>query len=304
VQGFDATTAIVMSSGKGDLSRLYKTGDGCETWKLMFTNPDPDGFWDAMHFVYGEPQRAYRVGELVGDAVNGKFVHYLTYDFGEDWTRANNQTAATARAGESLFAASNSAFLLDSGGGIFVTGGSSGSRSRVLSEYVKHDPSVSWKFVGGDIPLSIGESAGAFSIASSHTDGGSPKTSPNLTGREQYTVYFADMNTTYVAVGGDYKKPDESSGTASFSKDGGQHWTRPTTLPHGYRSAVTYDPSTKIWITVGPNGTDISKDDGANWAPLKPSATDAPDADKNWNAISLPFVVGSKGKIGKLTAKF
>jgi len=44
VQAFDANTAIVMSSGKGDLSRLYKTTDGCQTWKLVFTNPDKDGF--------------------------------------------------------------------------------------------------------------------------------------------------------------------------------------------------------------------------------------------------------------------
>jgi len=45
VQAFDANTAIVMSSGKGDLSRLYKTIDGCKTWRLLFTNPDADGFW-------------------------------------------------------------------------------------------------------------------------------------------------------------------------------------------------------------------------------------------------------------------
>ncbi len=50
IQAFDANTAIVMSSGKGDLSRLYKTTDGCHTWKLVFTNPDKDGFWDALFF--------------------------------------------------------------------------------------------------------------------------------------------------------------------------------------------------------------------------------------------------------------
>ena len=48
IQAFDANTAIVMSSGKGDLSRLYKTTDGCQTWKLVFTNPDAEGFWDAI----------------------------------------------------------------------------------------------------------------------------------------------------------------------------------------------------------------------------------------------------------------
>ena len=40
IQAFDANTAIVMSSGKGDLSRLYKTTDGCHSWKLVFSNPD------------------------------------------------------------------------------------------------------------------------------------------------------------------------------------------------------------------------------------------------------------------------
>jgi hypothetical protein len=75
-------------------------------------------------------------------------------------------------------------------------------------------------------------------------------------------------------------------------------------LPSGYRSAVAFDQVSKRWIAVGPSGTDVSKDHGMDWTPLKPSASDAPDADKNWNAISLPFVVGAKGKIGKLKAKF
>src|SRR5271156_5256434 len=51
IQGFDANTAIVMSSGTGDLSRLYKTVDGCRTWKLVFSNPDESGFWDAIQFA-------------------------------------------------------------------------------------------------------------------------------------------------------------------------------------------------------------------------------------------------------------
>ena len=50
IQAFDANTAIVMSSGTGDQSRLYKTTDGCQTWKLLFTNPDKEGFWDALLF--------------------------------------------------------------------------------------------------------------------------------------------------------------------------------------------------------------------------------------------------------------
>ena len=67
IQAFDANTAIVMSSGKGDLSRLYKTTDGCHSWKLMFTNPDKDGFWDAMYCARSEDGKFHRW--IFGDPV-------------------------------------------------------------------------------------------------------------------------------------------------------------------------------------------------------------------------------------------
>src|SRR5579859_6070968 len=43
IQGIDENSAVVMSTGKGSLSRIYKTSDGCKTWKLAFTNPDDGG---------------------------------------------------------------------------------------------------------------------------------------------------------------------------------------------------------------------------------------------------------------------
>jgi hypothetical protein len=104
-----------------------------------------------------------------------------------------------------------------------------------------------------------------------------------------------------VAVGGDYRKPDDSTRTAAYSNEK-DSWTAAQTPPHGYRSSVAYDEKLKTWITVGPNGTDISTDDGKNWRAVHPSAAlhEPPDADRNWNAISLPYVVGPKGRIGKL----
>ena len=64
IQAFDANTAIVMSSGTGDLSRLYKTTDGCHSWKLIFTNPDKDGFFDAftLHLTASCTSSAIRSG--------------------------------------------------------------------------------------------------------------------------------------------------------------------------------------------------------------------------------------------------
>jgi hypothetical protein len=107
-----------------------------------------------------------------------------------------------------------------------------------------------------------------------------------------------------VIVGGDYRLPNSADGDAvALSRVGTplfQTVRKSSTPPHGYRSAVAYDPTTKTWITVGPNGTDISTDDGKNWRLLKPTPTEPQDADKNWNALSLPFVVGPNGRIGKL----
>ena len=102
-------------------------------------------------------------------------------------------------------------------------------------------------------------------------------------------------------VGGDYQHPDDRGDRRPLLAAYGERtFILAQTPPHGYRSAVAYSPTTKTWITVGPNGTDISTDDGKNWQPLKPLPSDQPDADQNWNALSLPFVVGPKGRIGKL----
>jgi hypothetical protein len=96
-----------------------------------------------------------------------------------------------------------------------------------------------------------------------------------------------------IAVGGDYTKPNESKGTAAWSADGGQHWTASATPPHGFRSAVQWSEALKLWITVGTNGSDLSRDDGKTWQPMD---------NGNWNALSLPFVVGPNGRIARLNA--
>jgi hypothetical protein len=96
-----------------------------------------------------------------------------------------------------------------------------------------------------------------------------------------------------VVVGGDYTKPNKTSGTSAWSSDGGEHWIASTTPPRGYRSTVQWFDSLKVWITAGTNGSDFSRDDGKTWQPLD---------DGNWNALSLPFVVGPKGRIARLNA--
>jgi hypothetical protein len=96
---------------------------------------------------------------------------------------------------------------------------------------------------------------------------------------------------TVIAVGGNYEKPAETAGTAAYSRDEGKTWTAANLPPHGYRSAVAWDKNARVWIAVGTNGSDYSRDDGKTWLLLD---------DGNWNALSLPYVVGPKGRIAKL----
>jgi hypothetical protein len=282
IQAFDANTAIVMSSGPGDQSRLYKTTDGCQTWKLLFTNPDKNGFWDAYRLdKYGH------IGILLGDPVER---HFALWQIDRDESAFQiKRLHHTPRAhkGEAAFAASNSSIFADNVFWDFwiATGGVSGSR---VIKRINHDfdDFAFDTFPSSTVPVGDHtKSSGIFSLAF--------REEPHVATRE--TDFL-----TGIAVGGDYLKPDDASSTAAFTTDSGKTWTASTTPPHGYRSAVAYDSNTKTWITVGPNGTDISTDDGRNWRPLHPSPNDAPDADQHWNALSLPYAVGPHGRIGIL----
>ena len=325
IQAFDNSTAIIMSSGKGDLSRLYKTTDGCQSWHLLFTNPDKDGFWDALQFEQPTNRVAHPlaspkggvsrvktrepdhlVGRILGDPVNRRFVLFATFDGGLHWTRDDGKgIAVPAHAG--VFAASNSSLLILANGPeipvgpplpppppgshrtnrydmatlrlvCFVTGGEGGAQFFVRQPDQMYDIKLNPEWRSFPLPLGNGtDSSGAFSIALIEHHRG-------------------------VVVGGDYLKPTIRTRTAAFISPTTKHWHPATTPPHGFRSAVAYDTTTSTWITVGPNGTDISTDDGRNWHALHPDPkfNDTPDADQHWNALSLPYAVGPHGRIATL----
>jgi hypothetical protein len=278
IRAWDANTAIVMSSGPGDQSRLYKTTDGCSHWTLLCTNPDKDGFWDTVAF--SDRNRGF----VLGDPVNGRFVLLFTLNGGKSWAHADTKSAGLDTAGTKAgaFAASNSAMILTSSGfPVFGTGGPNGAvlytGSGVCTSLMDARTCLEngLRFDTEKLPLAGDTaSAGIFSIAAN----------------------AGEVN--LVAVGGDYEKPNESSGTAArwWSQFG--QWKAAKKPPHGYRSAVAWDNGLNAWIAVGTNGSDISYDDGKTWQPL-----DSAPEGGNWNAVSLPWVVGSKGRIARLDPK-
>ena len=279
VQAWDATTAIVMASGPGDKSRLYKTTDGCSSWKLILKNRDKDGFWDALYFDRG------RSGWLLGDPVKNEFAIFYSENKGRNWRRIGSKGLRVQSGTQEAFAASNSSLIAAYDFPVFGSGGSGGafSYSRDRTEICVDDCPTNDNFVGSgkDIwtrqRVPLGENSndsGAFAIGARAMIAGDPIGLQIL-----------------VAVGGGYTKPNSSSGTAAWSADRDSTWTASTAPPHGFRSAVQWSEALKAWITVGTNGSDISRDDGKTWQPLD---------DGNWNALSLPFVVGPNGRIARL----
>jgi hypothetical protein len=146
---------------------------------------------------------------------------------------------------------------------VFGTGGGGGPRIftgvTVLGE--------KWKAVTA--PVAKGTMAGVFSIA--FRDG--------LHG---------------IAVGGNYDKPTDATGTMAVTEDGGITWhANEVRGPRGFRSAVAYDAQHKAWICAGTTGSDFSADDGKTWNRLD---------DGVWNGVSLPYIVGPKGRIARLVS--
>lgn len=252
IYGWDANHVDVMSSGAGALSRLYETTDGGATWQMLFENPDAAGFWDALTFRGNS-------GYILGDPVDGRFVLYRSDDQGHHWHR-ENAAGLTATEGEGAFAASNSSLVaLPNSKILFVTGGKGGPR------VFRSDMALQW--TAAKVPMAGGkESAGIFSLA------------------------FRD-STHGAAVGGDYQNPSATAGTAAWTSDAGATWHAATRYPSGYRSSVAWDDALHAWIAVGPNGSDLSRDDGRTWERFDSGEC---------NALSLPWVAGPKGRLASL----
>jgi photosystem II stability/assembly factor-like uncharacterized protein len=256
LQGVDANTAYLLSIGKGATSRIYKTTDGGAHWTLSLQNGDAEGFFDEMAFW--NP----RHGILVGDQIDGQMVVMTTEDAGATWQRVKMPPALP---GEGAFAASGTGITVLGDRDVWIgTGGKNAARV-----YHSADAGRTWSVASTPVRAD-GDDAGIFSVAFSDARHG-------------------------IAVGGSYRKFNESTGTIAVTADGGATWTVPAGAPPaGFRSAVVYLGGDK-WVAVGTSGADVSIDGGKNWMQFDKG---------NYNAISFSghagWAVGPKGVIAKI----
>jgi len=232
----DARTVYLMSIGSGEQSRIYKTLDAGVTWKLLFTNPDPNGFFDALAFWDA------RRGIVIGDAVDGHPAVFTTVDGGEHWRR---QQTPAAVPNEGSFAASGTCLIVRGNREAwFATGGAGAARV-----FRSTDGGIHWTVAATPI-RNDSASAGIFSLA------------------------FSD-GARGIAVGGDYSKPEDSTKNIAVTSDGGHSWIAPSGAPSGFRSAVVYVADRRMWIAAGTSGSDVSYDNGATWKTFDTGAFNA-----------------------------
>jgi photosystem II stability/assembly factor-like uncharacterized protein len=256
VYAVDANTAYLLSSGEGEFSRIYKTTDGGSHWKLQYTNSGPGGFFDAIAFWDADH------GIALSDPVGGHFLIITTTDGGATWKQVPPENIPPPLPGEAAFAASGTCITVQGTKSVwFGTGG--GGRARVFRST---DKGRTWEVAATPVSAS-NDSSGIFSVA------------------------FKDARNG-VAVGGDYKKPNEAGRGVAITTDGGRTWMPGgNASPAGYRSGVAVVPGTaaQTLVAVGTSGSDYSIDGGRTWVNI----------DKiEYNSVGFTGPVGAGWAVG------
>jgi photosystem II stability/assembly factor-like uncharacterized protein len=264
IHAIDSNQIVAMTSGTP--ARIYRSVDAGKTWRIVFESTDENVFLDAISFFDNQH------GIAMSDPIDGRLLLLQTRDGGKNWQKLND--APEVVAGEAGFAASGTNMIVSAGKVWIGLGGARENEVDQPSRLVYSDAMMS-DWLQADIPIPRGPAAGVFSIA------------------------FAD-DQHGVVVGGDYSKPELTSNNFAVSGDGGTIWTipHPRQPPSGYRScvAVLRTDEKPVFVTVGPNGTDLSSDLGVSWQRISEEGFHAiqfsPDGRVGW-------AVGGEGRIAK-----
>lgn len=262
IHAFDANTAIVMGAGPGTASRIYRTNDGGATWKLLITNPDPAGFWDAIAFW--DAKR----GLVFGDPVNGHFQVLVTSDGGDTWQPVKDEAGLVALPKEGAFAASGTCLTVaGTSDAWFATGGALTSRV-----FHSQDGGLTWQASAVPVPA-------------------------DAPARGLFSVGFRDHKVG-VAAGGDYKEVKLAGTNGARTEDGGASWTPVPVLPAGYMSVVVpVRGAPDTFVAAGLAGSGYSPDAGRTWQVLDTTPVNT----VGFASPAAGWAVGPKGLVMKYT---
>lgn len=280
VHAHSAELAWLLSAGRGELSRIYRTDDGGASWTLQWTNEEPEGFYDCLDFWDVDRSVVY------GDAVAGELRILRTTDGGGRWTPVDGSELPQALLNEGGFAASGTCLVTGDEGRAWIAAGNA-AIARVLHT---DDWGASW--TAYDTPLGGGEGAGSFSVT------------------------FRD-SLHGVLFGGDLRPPEpEEAATdeaaapirVAVSNDGGASWDpaeEPSVEGAIFGGAWADGPADEAMkrdalpplVAVAPTGAAYSLDGARSWMPL--------DSAAYWGlgfaSSEVGWLVGPEGRITKVS---
>lgn len=233
---------------------------------VIFRTENGGKSWDKVHqegpeaFFDGITFLDKHRGFVIGDPVDGLWMILETVDKGKSWKSLEN--LPIAEVGEAAFAASATSMIATENRLIFGTGGAvSNLHFYDLKEKV-------WEKV--KTPILQGEaSQGIFALEK--------------------------VGDAVIGVGGDYTKLDLIDKNAfRFVRDS---FAFPADPPLGFRSGLAFSSWEKLIITVGPSGSDLSKDEGRNWENFSSIGYHAVKASQDQKSV---WASGSGGRIGVL----
>lgn len=236
IEAFGRRTAVALSIGEGDASRVYVTRDAGHSWHVGFTNSEPAAFYDCMTFF--DP----RHGIAMSDPVDGKFWIIATADGGDSWHVVDPAGMPPALPDEFGFAASGTCLVSSGPRDAWLATG--GAAARVLHT---RDRGRTWTAI--DTPIRSGPTAGIYSLA------------------------FRDPRHG-LAVGGDFTTPADAPDALATTHDGGRTYALAAHPPNQYRSGVAWVAG-PVALTVGPTGSDVSYDAGRSWHAFDGDSLDA-----------------------------
>jgi photosystem II stability/assembly factor-like uncharacterized protein len=260
---FSKKHIVLMSCGNGEDSRIYVTKDGGTNWELTHQNQHQKAFYNGIDF-WNEKD-----GILTSDAIDSKPFILITNDGAESWKRLQPEFIPDLEKGEYAFAASGTGIVSRGEKEVWIATG--GIHSRI---FYSKDKGRNWMV--SETPI----------IQGTPTEG-------------IYSVCVNDKGRA-IAVGGNYKEIREHKGNVIISSDNGKTWKMAKGGMKVPFKECVLQLEENVWLTTGPSGTAVSKDDGETWKEVDHRPFHTMDYDP---VSSMGFLAGDNGSVVKFIWK-